>query len=103
MASHAIVEHLDVVEYFTYCLSACTKQCLVNELDFQGGEEALGHGVISAITLATHAARDATGFEQLSVIVGRILTATVGVMHQAGTGLTRVQGHPQRSQEYGYP
>ena len=88
MASHAVVEHFDVLEKLARGLNARTKQCLVNELHFQSGEEALGYGVIPTISLVTHAA---TGVEQLLVIVRRILTATVGVVHQASTGLTRVR------------
>jgi len=44
MASHGIVEHFDVLENRVHGLRPCMKYCLVNELDFQSGEEALDHG-----------------------------------------------------------
>ena len=41
VASTAIVEHFNVLEYFTGRLGPCPEQGLVNELDFLGREETL--------------------------------------------------------------
>ena len=45
VASNAIIEHFNILEDFMGCLSPCMEQRLVNELDFQGCEEALGDSV----------------------------------------------------------
>ena len=57
-----VVEHLDVVEDIRYGLSAGGVDAAANALALEQMEEALGHGVVMAITPAAH-----TGFESMGL------------------------------------
>ena len=54
----AIVKALDVFEDFAAGLSSGVPLTLVNQFELEGGEEALRHRVVPAVSLAAHAAAD---------------------------------------------
>jgi hypothetical protein len=53
------------------------------ELDLEGLEEALGHGVVPAVALAAHAEDQAGLLDEIAVVAARVLRAAVGVMDEA--------------------
>ena len=53
---------------------------LVEQLAFEAGEEALGHGVVAAVADGAHRERDAGIAAALPEGQGRVLTALIGVM-----------------------
>jgi len=77
-----IVEHLDVIENGRPGGGTCRER-LVGTLRFEGGEEALLHGVVVAVAGATHAGLNVMGGQQFAVGVGGVLSAAVGVVEQA--------------------
>ena len=49
-----IIPPLDIREYFPLCVAMVVEPCSVEQLTFQGGEEALRHGVVEAVTDRAH-------------------------------------------------
>src|SRR5882672_4220751 len=86
MASATVVVGLDVFEDGALGVAPVLEGSIAIELALEGAEEALHDGVVPAVALATHAARDAVSGEQRPVGVGGVLNAAVGVMHQAVAG-----------------
>jgi hypothetical protein len=54
----SVVKDLEILERFRTRLGARRLRGLADELDFEGREEALGHGVVPAVAATTHAADD---------------------------------------------
>src|SRR5262245_54999727 len=68
---------------------------VVDQLDLQRREEALGDGIVPAIAPAAHAADDAVPFQGPLVVTARVLTSPIRMMQQAlGWPPTR-QGHAE--------
>ena len=67
MSTDSIVEDFDVFENLLSGLRTCDEQGFVDELDLERSEEALGHRVVPAVALTTHAAFDAAGLEEATV------------------------------------
>jgi hypothetical protein len=44
----------------------------------------------------THTDPTAVGFQQIGVIVGRVMAAAIGMVHQAGAWLSLLEGHTKR-------
>src|SRR5262245_40203210 len=80
----AVVEDLDEVEDRRPCLLAGRPGEAVDELDLEGGEEALGDGVIPAGARPAEALGDAVAGEEPGVVGGGVLAAAIGVVDQAG-------------------
>src|SRR5690606_8428732 len=78
----AIVEHLDVIEEGGVQLCVGRPGLAVDELVLQRAEEALGDGVVPAISLAAHADLDAGLGESLAVGAARVLASPVRMMEQ---------------------
>ena len=57
MPSSAVVKDFDVLEDFAAGLGARAPSGLVDQFNFERGEEALGHRVVPAVGAATHAAQ----------------------------------------------
>src|SRR3954452_7998085 len=72
-----IVVAFDVREQITPRGLAIGIIALMDQLRFQGAEEAFHRRVIPAICLAAHRLRDGGGLQDLAVVAGGILTATV--------------------------
>src|SRR5688572_19353009 len=68
----------------------------MHEFFLQGREEALRHGVVPTVTSGAHAAFSAVLVEQQTVLGARVLTAAVGVVHEAGGRAATAQSMPQR-------
>src|SRR6185295_16840479 len=79
----AIVEDLDVLEDGGAQLDTPRPASLVDELGFDGGEEALDDGIVPAVAFATHADCDALSSELGAVLSACVLAAAVGVVQQA--------------------
>ena len=62
-------------------------------LVLQGAEEALRHGVVVAVVLATHARRHAEGGEALAVRETTVLRALICMMNEAGGDPTLYHRH----------
>ena len=58
MTATAIVEALDVRKDLAACVVSREQVEVVHELDLERCEEALRHGVVPAVALATHARND---------------------------------------------
>ncbi len=69
---------------------------------FEGGEKALHHGVVPATTLGRHAAADLVVLQQLSVALGAVLAALIGVDQELiGFDLAVAQGPVEGFQHQG--
>ena len=56
----------------------------VDLLPLEGLDEALAEGVVVGIAGTAHAGQDAVEFKQRGVLLGSVLDAAIGVVHQAG-------------------
>ena len=65
----------------------------VDELSLDGGEEALGHGVVPAFTLAAQRQHDAVVLGQFAVVAAGVLAAAVGVEDRPGRRAAVGEGH----------
>jgi len=52
---------------------------MMDQLGFQGMEEAFRHGIVPTIALSAHALPDAIQFEQFPVAVWGIMAAPIGM------------------------
>ena len=64
----------------------------MDALVLEAAEEVFGHGVVIGIALAGHALPDAEAGETLTVSVGGVLDAAVGVEDEAGQRLAAALG-----------
>src|SRR4029079_15374813 len=94
--SPAVVEDLDVLLQRSTRPCERPPSCVMHELLLERAEETLDDRVVPAIAATTHARLDAMAFEQLAVRVARVLTALVGVMQDAWSGLTPSKCHLER-------
>ena len=67
----------------------------MDALALEAAEEVFGHGVVIGIALAGHALPDAETGETLTVSVGGVLDAAVGVEDEAGQRLAAPDGHAE--------
>lgn len=67
----------------------------MDALALEAAEEVFGHGVVIGIALAGHALPDAEAGETLTVSVGGVLDAAVGVEDEAGQRLAAADGHAE--------
>ena len=71
---------------------------VMDELGFEGVEEALHQGIVVAVGFAAHRGLDASGLHHLAVILRGILNAAIGMVDQAGARPLRRDRHPQGRQ-----
>src|SRR4029078_5390917 len=77
---------------------------LMDEFGFQGAEEALHRCVVPAICLAADRLGDGGGLQDLAVVAGGVLAATVRVMSEPRRGAAPLDGHGQcGNREFGAP
>ena len=93
-----IVEHFHVVEDRPSRLLAGLELVAMNELAFQGREEALDDRVIPAVSTPSDAARDLPSTEFLLVVVTRVLRSTIRMMQQLGFRIPLPQRHAESRQ-----
>ena len=67
----------------------------MDALALEAAEEVFGHGVVIGIALAGHALPDAEAGETLTVSVGGVWDAAVGVEDEAGQRLAAPDGHAE--------
>src|SRR5256885_9619289 len=77
-----IVEELEVLEELGARHRPGGPGRIVDQLDLQRREEALGDGVVPAIAPQAHTADDPVLRQQPLVVAARILTPTIGMMQQ---------------------
>ena len=54
MSAAWIIEAVDILEYSTFCLTACVPTIVPNQLGLDGFEERLNHRIVVTIALAAH-------------------------------------------------
>src|SRR5690606_471617 len=74
-----VVEHLDVIEDIGPGLLPGGIDAAPDSLSFEQLEEALGHGVVVAVTAPTHAGLEFVGLQEVTPVVAAELTALVAV------------------------
>src|SRR5215212_721413 len=96
MAALAVVEGLDVLEDGRLCLLPGGPGLTVEQLGLEGGEEALGDGVVPTGAGATDALAQVVGSQPVGVGTGQVLGAPIRVVDQAGSRTPRGESHGQR-------
>ena len=66
---------------------------MVYPLAFQPAKEAFGNGIVIAVALAAHAANDVMLFENVLIVVRRVLAAPVRMMYQTMARIPSSQSH----------
>src|SRR6266542_6985237 len=95
MPSLPVIEPLDVVEELGARRRPRLPRRVVDELDLQRGEEALGDRVVPAIAPAAHAAHDPMLGQRLLVVTAGVLTAAIRMMQQPLGWAPTGQRHPE--------
>ena len=67
----------------------------VDFFDLQGFHEALGLGIVIGVTDAAHRAAQACSLKGITIVLGCVLAAAIGMMNAA---LGRVPAHESRAQ-----
>src|SRR3954463_14884781 len=83
VATLEVVEAIDVLGDVLSGSGPALEVINLLDLSFDRGEEALGDGVVPAISLPAHAALDASGPEGSAIVAARVGAAAIGVMDQA--------------------
>src|SRR5437867_4032810 len=91
-----IIEHLDELEHLRASVVAGVIVPLMDQLIFERTEEALDHGVVVTIPLATHAGHKASLLDQPLIRDTGVQRPLIGVMNQARRRLPPLDGHPER-------
>src|SRR5213594_1818392 len=91
-----IIEHLDELEHLRASVVAGVIVPLMDQLIFERTEEALDHGVVVTIPLATHAGHKASLLYQPLIRDTGVQRPLIGVMNQARRRLPPLDGHPER-------
>ena len=89
-----IIEHLDELEHLRASVVAGVIVPLMDQLIFERTEEALDHGVVVTIPLATHAGHKASLLDQPLLRDPGVQRPLIGVMNQARRRLPPLDGHP---------
>lgn len=87
MATHRVVEHLDVVEHVRGCGGPGRVDPPLDPLLLQDAEEALGHRVVVAVAATAHARHHPMRLQERLPVAAGELAALVGVHHDAGARL----------------
>lgn len=96
MQAQRIIEAENVIGHRGLNLPACFIDSLTDGFHLQAVEETLGHRVVPAVALATHALHAAQTDEQPAKGVGGVLAAAVGMEHQALGRFVPPVGHHER-------
>src|SRR5437899_6397730 len=91
-----IVEELQVLEEIGARGGTRGPGSVVDELDLQRREEALGDGVVPAIAPTAHAAHDSLLRQHALVGAARVLAPPIRMMQQASRRAPARQRHPER-------
>src|SRR4026207_1981364 len=83
MASLSVVEHLQVLDQLGASRRPGGPGCIVDQLDLDRREEALGHGIVPAVPPVAHAAHDSVLSEHPLVVPAGVLRPTIRMMQQA--------------------
>lgn len=92
MAAAAVVEGLDVIESQEFSGGAGGWDSVAKAFGLEGGDAALGEGVVVGVGGAAHAEGDAVGAGELGEGGGGVLDAAIAVMEQAGRRRLAVAG-----------
>ena len=96
MSSDAIVENLDVLDDRIFRVLPRQPGPTIDQLIFEGPEEALRDRIIPTIGPSAHAALDATSIECLAVAIARILNSSVRVVDQPFHVRSMAERHAKR-------
>src|SRR5947208_11297626 len=83
VAAAPVIEPFHIGEDGTLGLLPCLKPLPMNQLGFQGGKEALDHGIVPTVARPTHGTLDTTHGELVPVAHGCVLAAPIRMMEQA--------------------
>jgi hypothetical protein len=87
MDSDSIVKDLDIFKYLVFRLVCRFKVATMDQFGFQSVEKAFRDRIVPAIAFAAHALFDSLLFQDLTVTVGGILAASIGMPDQPLAGL----------------
>ena len=96
MAPLAIVEDFDVLLDGRFRVGPCGVPLMMNHFVLQTAPEALHRRVVVAVPLARHGCPHAELRDQLSIVVGAVLVASVRVQNQPWRRPLSANGPPQR-------
>lgn len=96
MTANRVIEHLDVIKNIRRRRLPRGIDPALDALLFQRPEEALGHGIVVAVTTSTHARDHAVLFQERLPVTAGELAALVGVDHDARLRLAPPHGGQQR-------
>src|SRR5438093_13496996 len=95
-----IIEHLDELEHLRASVVAGVIVPLMDQLIFERTEEALDHGVVVTIPLATHAGHKASLLYQPLIRDTGVQRPLIGVMNHARRMLPSLEGDTERHLRY---
>src|SRR6185369_3471152 len=92
-----IVKHFNELKHGGSSQLPGWKTLQVGKFGPQGAKEALHHGIVVGISLATHADLDAMLLQECQIVIGCVLTTAVGMVNQRWWvgDVPSGQGHPQ--------
>ena len=93
-----VVPALDVAEDVPPGVAAVVEGRAVDEFAFEAGEEALGHGVVEAVTGLSHGGQYAGFAAALAAGQGGVLAVSIGVVDDSPRS-SLVEGHLQRAKD----
>src|SRR5260221_10820558 len=91
-----VVEAFDEVERRPFGFGPVDEASAIEQLTFKGGEEALAHGVVVAVTHRTHRRTDAGVAAMATEFRRGVLTPLIGVMNDAASWPSPLDSHVQR-------
>src|SRR6185437_8568191 len=83
----AVIPNLDVLEDRQTRDRSRHPDLAVEQFDLERREEALGHGVVEAVSDRAHRPHEASPLELLAESQGRVLATVIRVMDQPGRGV----------------
>ena len=93
MRAHRIVKSFDVSEYIHHSMFSGGEMAQVDTLAFETTEEVFCNGVVVGVALTGHTLAEMKVEQTLTVSVGGVLDAAVGVEDETGTRLTAPDSH----------
>ena len=82
VATFTIVKTLDVFEHIRSGFFSISVAHAINTFSFEYAKEALNNRVVVAVASSTHAALDTLFIKQLTIVIARVLTASIRMMDE---------------------
>ena len=91
----SVIEHFNVIEHIGPGHIPGFVYPFADAFFFQAAEKGLGHGIVPAVTPATHTGLQLVGQAETLPVIAAILTALVGVDDHSVFGLAAPNRHQQ--------